>query len=270
MLEKFKPFLAQVFSQFIQGGFLNRAASLAYTTLLSIVPLLTVSFGVLSSFPVFKGIAQKIQAFVFENFVATSAQTVQQQLQNFMEQTTKLPVIGLLGLVITAVLLVFSIEQAFNAVWKVKRRREDVSAFLMYWGVITFVPIIVGIGITFTSSILAFPFFEFSKITHGLREVIFFVAPYILTYSVFAVLYLALPNCKVPMRSALLAAIPATILFELAKQGFAVYIINFPTYTLIYGALATVPIFLIWLYVSWVVILFGAVISYVLTAQKGT
>ena len=270
MLKRSWQFWCRVFDQFYRGGFLNRSASLAYTTLLSLVPLLTVSFSVLTAFPVFKGLAQKMQGFIFDNFVANSAQTVQLQLQEFIKQTAKLPVLGLLGLVVTAVLLVFSIEQAFNTVWQVKRRREDVSAFLIYWGVITFVPILIGVGLTVITSLLALPFFEISATTHGFKEVILFVFPYILTYLVFAVLYRALPNCKVPLRSALLAALPATILFELAKQCFTAYIANFPTYTLIYGALATVPIFLIWLYVSWVVILFGAVISYVLTGSTGS
>ena len=156
-------------------------------------------------------------------------------------------------------------EQAFNAVWRVKRRREDVPAFLIYWGVITFVPILIGIGLTVISYVFSLPFFSTSASIIFIQKLALFIAPYFLTYLAFALLYITLPNCRVPFKSAAIAAIPATILFELAKLGFTLYIANFPTYKLIYGALATIPIFLVWLYISWVIILFGAVISYILT-----
>lgn len=256
MLKRFWKFWQQVMVQFYQDDCLNRAASLAYTTLLSLVPLLTVSFSVLTAFPVFKGLAKNLKDFIFQHFVATSAQTAQQYLDLFIEKTSSLTAFGMLFLLIMAVLLVFSMEQAFNLIWRVKKRREDISAFFTYWGVITLVPILISIGIAITSYLLSLPVLSASGI------------PYLMTYIAFAVLYLALPNCKVPLRSALIAALPATILFELSKKAFTFYIVHLTSLEIIYGALATIPIFLIWLYISWLVILFGGVISYVVTKRE--
>ncbi|MFA6409144.1 MAG: YihY family inner membrane protein [Gammaproteobacteria bacterium] len=261
MLKKHYIFWRTVIADFTRNRCFSKAASLAYTTLLSLVPLLTVSFSVLSAFPVFKGLSAKMQGFIFQNFVSGAAETVQQHLQEFVEQTAKLPVLGLLVLVSTAVFLVFSMEQAFNEIWQVKKRRKDIPAFLIYWGVITFVPILVAIGITLST-------YFFGPMFSPKVALLNFIEPYFVAYLAFTLLYIALPNCKVQLKYALIAAIPSSLLFELAKFGFTFYIAAFPTYKLIYGALATVPIFLIWLYITWLIILFGVVVNYALVKKK--
>jgi membrane protein len=265
MLKKFTYFFTQVFKQFYYDGCIGRAAGLAYTTLLSLVPLFTVSFSILSAFPVFHGVAAQIQNWIFANFVAESAQAVQQHLLSFMDQVSKLPILGMLFLLVAAVLLIFSMEQAFNNIWRVKKRRAGTSAFILYWGVLTFLPIVVSVILALTSYFFSLPFLFNGVILSGFKQFVFWILPYFTIYTAFSLLYLSLPNCSVPVKSALLAAIPTTIFFELAKFGFAFYITSFPTYKLIYGALAAIPIFLIWLYISWFIILFGAVISHVLT-----
>jgi membrane protein len=268
ILRKSYYFIKQVIEQFCIDGCFNRAAALAYTTLLSLVPFLTLVFGILSAFPAFRtGLAQQMEDFIFENFVATAAKAVEQNLRIFIEHTTHLSAWGFLFLLITAVLLVFSIEQAFNLIWRVKRRREDVLAFLLYWGVITFVPILLGAGLALSSYLFSLPTFLHPTMILWLKKILLFLTPYCMTYTAFAVLYISLPNCTVPQASCWIAAAPVTILFELAKQGFTLYIVHFPTYELIYGALATLPIFLLWLYVSWLIILFGAVMSYVISVN---
>jgi membrane protein len=257
----------QVWREFNQAGCFSQAASLSFVTLFALVPLLTVSFSVLGAFPVFKSLSIRLQQIMFEDFFAVPAESVRDYLQSFVGQTAQLSEIGMIFLMVTAVLLVFSMELTFNAIWHVKRNRKGTIAFLLYWAVITLIPILIatvvwlaGYLIQQLNLISPHLFFIESSITFG--------APYFAIFFAFMLLYVTLPNCKVRMRDAAIAALIATILFELARKGFAIYILNFAVYKIIYGGLAAVPIFLIWLYVSWVLILFGVVINYVLALRN--
>ena len=261
-----KKILKIVWLEFYAGGCLTRAASLAYTTLLCLVPLATVSFYVFTAFPTFKDLGAQIQDFIFSNFVAEAAKVVGQYMQTFINQAGKLSVFGMVFLLGTAVLLVFSMEQIFNAIWHVKRNRHGVTAFLLYWAVITLIPIAIGMVFVLNEYFWRLPFLASSNLAH-FRQIMALCVPYIATFIAFLLLYQALPNCKVPVKSAMLGALVATILFELSRRAFALYILNFATYQLIYGALAAMPVFLVWLYISWVVVLFGAVVNYVLADQ---
>ena len=253
-----------IWRQFYQDNCFNRAAGLAYTTLLSLVPLLSVGFSILFAFPVYHDLAQKIQDLIFTYIVADSAQVVQQYFLNFIAQTPKLSIFGMAGLLITAVWLVFSMEQTFNNIWRVNRNRHSITAFLLYWAIISLIPIVIASLFSISSSLaglekfIGIPF-------QPIEALVTIILPYIATFMAFALLYLSLPNCKVPIGNAVIAAIIATILFELARHAFALYIDNIAGYTLIYGALAAIPIFLVWLYISWVIILLGVVINHVLT-----
>lgn len=253
-----------IWQKFYVEGCLGRAASLAYTTLFSLVPLLAVSFAIFAAFPVFNDISAKIQQLIFEHLVATSAQTVHDYLVAFISQTAHLSVIGMIFLLVTAVLLVFSMESAFNAIWQVPERRHGIAAFLLYWGIITLIPIFVAMIAMLVSSVMTFPLLEVPVV----RIIMLTVLPYVATFSAFFLLYFALPNCKVPPKSAVLGGIVATVLFGLAKYGFAVYVTNFANYKLIYGALAIIPIFLVWLYIVWLIILFGVVIGQVVAEKQ--
>lgn len=248
-----------VVTRFFQEGIPMQAAALAYITLLSIVPVMTVSFSVLTAFPVFQGLGNKIQEFIFSNFVASVAQVMQQQLQTFINQTKTLSVPGTFFLLITAILVIFALEYAFNKIWQVQRRRSLVQAFVMYWAVLTLTPVLIGILVS--SYLKPSPFISFI-IKPGIRDIILTIFPYLFTFLAFTLLYVVIPNCKVKVWHAAIGAIVATLLFELAKYGFTFYIVNFPVYKMIYGALAIIPIFLIWLYLSWLVILLGALVSH--------
>lgn len=252
-----------IWQKFCSEGHFGKAASLAYTTLFSLVPLLAVSFAIFAAFPVFNDISAKVQQLIFDNFIATSAQTVHDYLFSFISQTAHLSVIGMVFLLVTAVLLVFSMESVFNDIWKVSARRHGGAAFLLYWGIITLIPIFVAMIAMVVSSVMTFPLLEVPVI----QVVLLKVLPYGATFSAFFLLYFALPNCKVPLRSAALGGLVATILFGFAKYGFAIYITTFANYKLIYGALAIVPIFLVWLYIVWLIILFGVVISQVVSSK---
>lgn len=241
----------------------NRAAALAYTTLLAFVPLLVVSFAVFMAFPQFNTIAQQVKQAIISNFVASSARNMQEYLDLFIVHAQQVSTFGMLTLLATAIFLVRTVEQTFNTIWHVSRHRGSVVAFFLYWGAITLIPILVGAGFITTSFLLSLSILNNVVIQNVISALITYLAAFI----AFALLYMTLPNCRVPLQAALKGAGVAAILFELAKQAFAFYIIKFSDYQLIYGALALVPIFLIWLFISWVIILCGVVVSYVITTR---
>jgi len=254
----------KIWHEFDNERCFSRAAALAYTTLFSLVPLLAVSFAIFAAFPVFSEVSNKVQQLIFDNFVTTSAQTIHDYLLSFIEQTAHLSIVGMIFLLITAVLLVFSMETVFNDIWKVKTRRHGVAAFLLYWAVITLIPIVVALLTVITTYAMSFTLLEVSVVKQGF----FMILPYVVTFMAFLLLYYSLPNCRVPFSSAAIGGIIATALLEVAKYGFSVYTTNLANFKLIYGALAIIPIFLMWLYVVWLIILFGAVIGYVWAEKR--
>jgi membrane protein len=258
-----KKFVSQVMTQFHEDHCFIRAAALAYTSLLSIVPLMAVSFTVMTAFPLFKELGKDIQNFIFQNFVAASAEQIQGYLQEFAGQAANLSATGIIFLVVTAVLMLFNMEQAFNVIWRVKRSRKGMAAFMMYWGLLTFIPILIGVGFAISSYVFSLAVIEQTTATLGLKKPFLTFFPYLLTFVAFTVLYITLPNCKIFIRYAWVGGLVATILFELAKYGFGLYVLYFPTYEL-----AAIPIFLVWLYFSWVIVLFGAVVTHVSSQMK--
>ncbi|MDQ2994441.1 MAG: YihY family inner membrane protein [Pseudomonadota bacterium] len=249
--------------QFIDDHCLSRAAALAYTSLLALVPLMTVSLSILAAFPVFQDVAAKIQEVVFANFVSGSADVVQAHIKEFTEAATHLSITGLFFLVITAVMMIFNMETDFNAIWHCDTRRSGVSAFLIYWAVLTLMPILIGVGIAMSTYIGSLTFVTGTAEALRIKQPLLELSPYLLTWLGFTILYATLPNCKVRIPHALIGGLVATVFFEMAKRGFTYYISNFPTYQLLYGALAAIPIFFVWVYLSWVVVLIGAVVTHI-------
>lgn len=262
LLHTIYRFFCTLYQRFFDDGCSYRAAALTYTTLLSLVPLMTVSFAIFSAFPVFSKISIQIQHFIFSHFIAASGEVVQQYIEKFVLQTKNLSAIGSAFLVVTAILMMFNMEQAFNAIWKVGSRRKGVATFLLYWAVLTLSPILIGLSLIVSSYLTKVAFI--SDTAHDLGFIT--VLPFLLNLVFFTVIYVLVPNCHVPFKNGFVGALVATILFSLAKWGFTYYVTHFPTYLLLYGALATIPLFLIWLYVMWMIILFGVIISQILTA----
>lgn len=255
---KIAQFFYLLVHNFFADSCMTRAAALAYTSLLSIVPLMTLSFTLVKAFPVFKTFETKLQDFIFANFVATSAATIQNYIQVFTKQTLQLPATSIIFLFCTAVLVIFNMETTFNQIWKAKHRRRGIPAFLMYWAVITLLPIMIGAGLALSADFVSMPLVSDITNYFDLKRLVLMLAPHALMVLAFALIYVTVPHRKVKLRYALFGGIIATILFEFAKLGFVFYIANFPTYELLYGALATLPIFLVWVYLSWLVILIGA------------
>jgi membrane protein len=257
-------FLRLLVRRFVEDQGLPNAASLTYTTLLSLVPLMTVSLAIFSAFPVSERIAERMQDFVFQNFVPTAGEVLQEYLQQFSAKASKLTGTGAAFLIVTAVMLMVNIDQAINRIWRVSRKRSPIGMFMEYWSILSLGLILVGVSVAATSYLVSMPIF--TQAAETMDEVsrmarILNLAPVLVSTLAFTLLYAVVPNRRVPFTHALAGGFLAAVLFELAKRGFAYYVTTFPSYHAIYGALAAVPIFLVWVYFCWVITLLGAEFS---------
>jgi len=254
-------FIKTLMQRFNEVGGNYRAAALTFTSLLSLVPLMTVSFGILAAFPEFRRFGQSSQDFIFSNFVATSGEVIQTYLQTFVQHAAQLSAISLFFLLFASISMMFTLEQTLNVIWRVRTARGWISALLLYWTMLTLSPILIGVGFALTSYLASFAFLTTTAQTLGLTKPILAITPFLLSVMAFSLLYIAVPNCKVPFRYGFIGAITAAVLFEIAKYLFTFYVTHFPTYEFLYGALAAIPIFLLWIYVCWLITLAGAVVS---------
>lgn len=258
-------FSRYLWTRFVEQRGLQTASSLAYTTLLSLVPLLTVMFGFLGGLPVFREFSSEIQVFMFENFVPSLSYSVQEYLFEFSNKARQLTFTGTIVLVFIALMLMATIDNALNKVWHVRTRRNPLARFLVYWAVLSLGPLLVGIGLASTSYLLSLPALDTVYSTFGFKAHLLRVAPFITTSIAFTLLYILVPNCFVYKRFALIGGVIAASLFEMAKFGFGIYVRAMPSYEAIYGAIAIIPIFLLWIYLSWVILILGAHITYSLS-----
>jgi membrane protein len=261
-------FCVAVFWRFYEERALQTAGSLTYTTLLSLVPLITVALAVASAFPVFDQTIGALQLFLLENFLpdAQGIDTIADQISAFTSNAGRLTAIGLVFFFVTAVMLMMTIDTSLNRLFRVHRARPMLQQVLMYWAVITLGPVLIGLSLSMTSFAVgaSFGWLRLSIVADAVLRVL----PFLFTCAALSLLYAIVPNRHVRARDALIGGVIAGIAFEVAKRGFAIYLTRFPTYTLIYGAFATIPIFLVWLYMSWVIVLAGATVTAMLPAYR--
>ena len=262
-----RGFMALVAERFVRHEALQNAASLTYTTLLSLVPLMTVTLAIFSAFPVADRVYLLIQDFVFENFVPTSSEVLQQYLSEFSSKASRLTGPGTAFLVVVALMMMASIDRALNAIWEVKTKRNFASKFLIYWAVLSLGPLLIGASVLVTSYIISLPILSEAAST-GVGRTLLALTPVTASALAFTMVYLVVPNRRVRVSHALIGGVFAAVLFEGAKRGFGFYITQFPTYEAIYGALASIPIFLVWLYLSWLVVLLGAELTHCLSLYR--
>jgi len=261
-------FTRYFFRQFYEQRGMQIASSLAYATLLSLVPLVTVAVAFLQGLPMFDQVGDVVQKFIFSNFVPTFGDTIKEYLTTFSSKASQLTVTGLAALFVIALMLMRTIDNAFNTIWHVRAQRNPVSRFLVYWAIITLGPLLLGLGLLTSSYLLSLPLLSEVGVVHGLQESLLSWFPFLTTTAAFTLMYILIPNCFVLRRHALMGGIVAAILFELAKYGFGLYVRTVPTHQTIYGALAVIPMFLIWIYTSWVILLLGAHITFCLSTFR--
>ncbi|MEH0667579.1 virulence factor BrkB family protein [Vibrio scophthalmi] len=236
------------------------AGYLAYITLLSIVPMLTVLLSILSSFAVFENAGEVIQDFVITHFVPAAGDAVKNALLQFVTNTGKMTAIGSAFLFVAALMLISNIDKNLNYIWRVRKKRRLVFSFSMYWMVLTLGPILVGASIAATSYVTSLKILEHETLS-GIYTLMLRWLPFLLSFFAFIGLYMLVPNKKVRFTHAVIGAIVAALLFEASKKGFALYITQFPSYQLIYGALAAIPILFVWVYLCWLIVLIGAEVT---------
>ena len=259
-----------VTKRFFCEQFTYHASALTFTTLLSIVPLMTVMLSTISAFPVFSAQGTIIQDFIFKNMIPASGDVIREHLLNFATHAGRLSLIGMGMLLVTSIILLLTIENSLNSIWHVKVGRRGVSALLRYWAVLSLAPLFIGASFVLTTHIFSLSFVAHATKFWGVKETFLSFLPFTMTFLGFTLLYTVVPNCRVKLRYGIIGGIFAAILFEAAKRGFALYVLHFPSYQLVYGAFAAIPIFLVWIYVSWVIILLGASMSHTVATVERT
>jgi len=264
--ERARAFGKFVWTRFLEDRCFESAGALAYATLFALVPLAAVVFGVISMFPLYETWVDELTEFVFQNFVPRAAETVADFLRESAANARGLPGLGALTLIVTALITLASIEDTFNRIWRVTAPRRALSRVLIYWATLTLLPFLAVASLILSSYLASLRLFageDGANAWHGVLSVL----PLALEIIAFSVAYKVIPNRTVSARHAFSGGLLATLLFEAAKAGFAYYLSR-ANYAALYGAVAVIPIFLIWIYVSWVVVLLGASIVASLAAFR--
>jgi membrane protein len=237
------------------------ASSLTFTTIISLVPLLTVMLAVFSAFPMFASFQASLQKYFLQALVPENiASQVLRELTRFAAQAKGVGSIGLVLLFFTALALMLTIDRTLNGIWRVRKPRPIAQRVLVYWAAATLGPLLLGASLSLTSYAISASKGLVSVLPGGLSFLLD-AFEFALLAAGLAGLFHYVPNTHVRWRHALAGGVSSTIGFELAKKLLGWYLATVPTYSVVYGALAAVPIFLIWMYLAWVIVLLGAVIA---------
>lgn len=259
-LKRGRRLARHVWTHFQEDRCFEEAASLGYTSLLAMIPLLAVVFGIVSVFPVFDQWSSRLQVFIFRNFLPETGQQIVPYIDTFLDSVSGLTLPGTITLILTALLLMVRIEVAFNRIWRVDRSRSLTNRIVMYWATLTLVPLLIAAAVALSAQKV----FGATGFLGELPAWMPSAGTFLLTWLLFTLFFVLVPNRSVGIRHALAGAFLTTVLFSLARAGFVAYVSN-ASYNVIYGALATVPLFLFWLYLVWIVILLGASLAASLT-----
>lgn len=236
------------------------ATSLTFTTLLALVPFFTVTVIMVNAFPMFAGMATQFNQFLTNIILpAAGADSVGNYLDAFRAKASGLTAVGIVSMFITSLMLIQTIEQAFNQIWKARDKRPLWIRMLIYWAFLTLGPVVMGMSLSFLS-ILTHLGTAATHIPFTSNLFSYFINLALITTLLF-LLYKLVPFCFVPWRHALLSAILVAVALDLLRRGFALFIIYFGNYQLVYGAFAAIPVFLIWLNLLWLLLLTGAVLT---------
>nr|WP_091874639.1 YihY family inner membrane protein [Massilia yuzhufengensis] len=244
------------------------AGSLTFTTTLALVPLLTIVLAILTTFPVFGQLRTALDTWFVQTLMPKAiANTISANLTQFASKAKGLSLLGAVLLLLTTTTMMGMIERAFNQIWGVRRPRPWSQRVLVYWALVSLGPIMFGLSLSATGQLFSATG-GLVKSVPVLGVVFYTLVSVALTTGAYTLLYMAVPNRRVYWRDALWGGLAAAIAFEVAKRLFALFIRQFPTYAIIYGALAALPLFLVWMYVSWLVTLVGAVLAAALPVVK--
>ena len=259
-LQTLRGFVRFLYRRFLEEDLDQVAGSLTFTMLLALVPLITIVITVMSAFPMFGGVTATLKTFIVANFVPGAAsKLITVYMQQFADKASRLTTLGIAALAVTAIILMLTIDRVFNRIWRVRRQRPLLRRILVYWTVLTVGPLLIGASLYATSWLVSS---SLGILQAGTGSALLFrVVATVLTCAALGFLYRTVPNRPVALSDAAVGGVLAGLAFEAMKAGFARFVTEFGSYKLVYGAFAGLPVFLLWIYLSWVVVLAGAVVT---------
>lgn len=258
-------FLRFIARRFREDQCLQVAGSLTFTSLLSLVPLATIALIVASAFPVFADISARFKIMLLSNLVPDFAgKIITVYMRQFSENAARLTALGVIFLGATSIMTIFTVDRAFNKIWRVRRQEGlFVRRLLVYWALLTIGPLLIAGSLSLSSWLWAAsrPYLHGTQwLGMGLGLLALKIIPALFALVAFSLIYQLVPRCYVPTRHAIIAGAIASVAFLCTQNLFGLFIKHFNTYKLVYGAFASLPVFLIWLYLIWVIVLGGAVL----------
>ena len=235
------------------------AGSLAFTTLLALVPIFAIAVAMLSSLPFFEQVMAQVKIFLLLNLVPEIAgKIITVYMEEFRVNAGRLTTVGTLLLFGTAMALMLTIDRSINAIWRVRRSRRWWVSVLSYVLLLVSGPLLIFVSVSLTTYLMMTISTGVSHVPPRLQWLTLQMAPMTVSAVAFFLMYRFVPHRRVPWRHALVGGVIAALLFEVSKEGFAVYVHYAPTVSIVYGAFAAVPFFLLWMYIAWMVVLLGA------------
>ncbi len=235
----------------------SAAAALSYSMLLAMVPLLAIGFAILAAFPVFQDIVENLKNYITSEFVPKTI-NLKQWIDGFLANTQSVTALGIIGLIVTTIIVLDTIETKFNQIFRQKEIRPFGQRLMMFWALVTMTPVLMGGSIALSEFVFARTAIEQDQDIRQAFGLIKGLAPYLLLVAAFTLSYIIIPFRRVRVLDAVFGAVVAAAMFSLLRWGFTVYFENFPAYKTIYGALSLLPLFLIWMYLVWCSVLLGA------------
>jgi len=245
------------------------AAALTYMSLFALVPLLTVTLSIASALPAAGNIEAKVDDFLLQFLLPESSTQVVEYLSTFIAQARSLTLFGVAILLITAILMLRNVERALNDIWRNQTNRKPLHSFLLYWAVLSLGPAAIGLGLGLRAFLFATTNEWGGLQQYGIEAMLVSLLPFMISTIGLTALYAAVPNCQVPLRHAFIGGIFAAITFTVARMAFTAVMAQ-SSYSLVYGAFATAPLFLLWIYITWIIVLLGAVITHGMSAYQTT
>ena len=255
-----------VISRIQTDNILRVASSLSYTSLIALVPLIAIGLAVFSAFPVFIEIKSQLQETIVQNLVPSIGKEISTYFNEFISATAKLTTVGVVGIAVTAILLLSTIENSFNYIFKVYKPRSIKTKITLYWTIITLGPLLYGVGFSLRGYFYTLQ--KFMPESMGTDYFLSTLIPNLLTLGTLMMVYILVPNKKVKFAHAFVGGILASIAFFIMRKFFGTFIASSVAYTTLYGALAAIPVLLVWLYFTWAVVIFGAAITAALGEYK--
>ena len=259
--------LRYLLNRFVEDRLNASAAALTFVSLFALVPLLTVTLSIASALPAAGNIEDKLNEFLLQFLLPESSTQVVQYLSTFISQARALTAFGVIILLVSAILMLRNAEKALNDIWRNRANRKPLASFLLYWAVLSLGPAAIGFGLGIRAYLFAATNDWGGLHLFGLGSLLISLLPFVISAIGLTCLYAVVPNCQVPLRHALIGGVFAAITFTIARMLFTAIMAK-SSYTLVYGAFAAVPLFLLWIYVTWIIVLIGAVLAHSLSAYQ--